>query len=145
MGSNVLFTEYFREINNLVDILTKYISSYRLLIGGAGELNSIALARRSDVKDALRRVNELGKLIDCLMKTLECAQGSYIDYIKLKGTLLEVQATKDIIITEIENELLLNNSRCLTNECHDDKPHGDKGHTSKSHGKKSDGHGEHKK
>lgn len=138
MSTNVLFSEYFREINNLVDILTKYISSYRLLIGGAGELNGIALARRSDVKDALKRVNELGKLIDCLMKTLECSQGSYIDYIRLKGTLLEVQATKDIIITEIENELLLNNTRCfnegcLDRKCEEGKVANDKEHKKENH------------
>lgn len=110
MGTRELFRDYFIEINNLVDILAKYVNAYRLLIGSAGELNSIALAKKSDVKDALKRVNELGKLIDCLLKSLDCAQCTYIEYLKLRAAYIEVQATKDIILTEIENELLFQNS-----------------------------------
>lgn len=110
LNSKILFEEYFREVNNLVEVLSKYINSYRLLIGGAGELNSIALARKGDVKDALKRVNELGKLIDCLIKTLDGVQCCYIEYLKLKSTLIEIQTTKDIILTEIDQDLLFNNN-----------------------------------
>lgn len=115
MGTRELFKDYFLEISNLVDILAKYVNAYRLLIGSAGELNSIALARKSDVKDALRRVNELGKLIDCLIKSLDCAQCTYIDYLKLRAKFIEAQATKEIILTEIEQELLFQNANRIVN------------------------------
>lgn len=115
MGTRELFKDYFLEISNLVDILAKYVNAYRLLIGSAGELNSIALAKKSDVKDALRRVNELGKLIDCLIKSLDCAQCTYIDYLKLRAKFIEAQATKEIILTEIEQELLFQNANRIVN------------------------------
>ena len=115
MGTRELFKDYFLEITNMVDILAKYVNAYRLLIGSAGELNSIALARKSDVKDALKRVNELGKLIDCLIKSLDCAQCTYIDYLKLRASFIEAQATRDIILTEIEQELLFQNANRIVN------------------------------
>lgn len=110
MGSRILYDQYCREINGLVDILGKYVNSYRLLIGSAGELNSIALAKKSDVKDTLKRVEEVGDLIDCLVDTLESIQCNYIEYIKLKSALLQVEISKDIILTEIDNELNFQNS-----------------------------------
>ncbi|MGL4740301.1 MAG: hypothetical protein ACRC41_05765 [Sarcina sp.] len=110
MGSRILYEQHCRDINGLVDILGKYVNSYRLLIGSAGELNSIALAKKSDVKDTLKRVEEVGELIDCLVDTLDAIQCNYIEYIKLKSTLLQVEISKDIIFTEIDNELNFQNS-----------------------------------
>ncbi|MGL4451834.1 MAG: hypothetical protein ACRCTZ_11650 [Sarcina sp.] len=111
MGTQIIYEQYFREINNLVDILGKYVNSYRLLIGSAGELNSIALARKGDVKDTLKRIDELGNLIDCLLETLDSAQCNYINYLRLKTTVLQVQVSKEIILTEIDNELKFQNSK----------------------------------
>jgi hypothetical protein len=111
MGSRIVYDQYFREINSLVDILGKYVNSYRLLIGSAGELNSIALAKKGDVKDTLKRVEEIGDLIDCLVDTLDCAQCNYIEYLKIKGTILQVEISKEIILTEIDNELKFQNDQ----------------------------------
>ena len=111
MGSRIVYDQYFREINSLVDILGKYVNSYRLLIGSAGELNSIALAKKSDVKDTLKRVEEIGDLIDCLVETLDCAQCNYIEYLRLKSTILQVEVSKEIILTEIDNELKFQNDQ----------------------------------
>ena len=58
MPHRKIIEEYCVDINNLADLLAKLVNSYRLLIGGAGELNTIALAHKKDVKDALKRVNE---------------------------------------------------------------------------------------
>ena len=55
-----MIQNYYTDINNLADILTKLVSSYRLIIGGADELNKIALSKKSDVKDALKRADSLG-------------------------------------------------------------------------------------
>ncbi|MGL4655396.1 MAG: hypothetical protein ACRCWM_05895 [Sarcina sp.] len=120
MGTQLVYDQYFREINYLVDILGKYVNSYRLLIGSAGELNSIALARKGDVKDTLKRIDHLGSLIDCLLETLESAQCNYIEYLRLKTAVLQVEVSKEIILTEIDNELKFQNSQRI-DDIEDDK------------------------
>ena len=116
MGVKLVYDQYFREINYLVDILNKYVNSYRLLIGSAGELNSIALAKKGDVKDTLKKIDRLGELIDCLLETLEDAQCNYIEYLRLKTSILQLEVSKEIILTEIDNDLKFENSKRNDNE-----------------------------
>ena len=111
MGVKLVYDQYFREINYLVDILNKYVNSYRLLIGSAGELNSIALAKKGDVKDTLKKIDRLGELIDCLLETLEDAQCNYIEYLRLKTSILQLEVSKEIILTEIDNDLKFENNK----------------------------------
>lgn len=112
MGYKVVYDQHCLEINGLVDVLGKYVNAYRLLIGSAGELNSIALAKKSDVKHSLKRAEEVGELIDCIVDTLDCMQCSYVEYLKLKNSLIAVELSKDLIFTEIDQELgFVNNNR----------------------------------
>lgn len=106
-----LFDSYFIEVNNLTDLLTKYVNSYRLLIGGAGELNGIALARKKEVRDAIKRANQLGDIIDVLLNVIQSVECCYLDYIRIKADVIALKtAQKSIILTEIDNELLFQNS-----------------------------------
>ncbi|WP_202127762.1 hypothetical protein [Clostridium sp. C8-1-8] len=106
-----LFDSYFLEVNNLTDLLTKYVNSYRLLIGGAGELNGIALARKKEVRDAIKRANQLGDIIDVLLNVIQSVECCYLDYIRMKADVIALKtAQKSIILTEIDNELLFQNS-----------------------------------
>lgn len=98
---------YYNDINNLAEILTKLVSSYRLLIGGADELNKIALAKKGDVKDALKRADSLGDIIDKTIKTLDEASYSYLDYCKIKTEVIKCRLQVEYIETEIEEELKL--------------------------------------
>lgn len=93
------------ELNNLADMLGKFVNSYRLLIGGAGELNNIALAKKSEVKDALERIEDVGSIIDDLVKVIEGSGECYFKYIKIKNEFILAKTEKDIILTEIDNEL----------------------------------------
>ncbi|WP_297436007.1 hypothetical protein [uncultured Clostridium sp.] len=111
MGSKKLYDEYYIEINSLVDMLGKYVNAYRLLIGSAGELNSIALSKKSDVKDALKRIDDVGELIDNIVDALECSQCNYIEYLRFKSKMLNIEVSKAIIQTEIDNELNFQNER----------------------------------
>lgn len=70
MSNRNVIENYYFDINNQVDLLGKLINSYRLLIGGAGELNGIALANKNDVKDAIKRVNKLGGVIDNIIQDM---------------------------------------------------------------------------
>lgn len=109
MPHRKIIEEYCVDINNLADLLAKLVNSYRLLIGGAGELNTIALSHKKDVKDALKRVNELGDIIDDVINVIDKTSFSYMDYCKLKAQLLEGRIQAQYIETEIDMELKLDN------------------------------------
>lgn len=109
MPHRKLVEEYYADINNLADLLNKLVNSYRLLIGGAGELNTIALAHKKDVKHALKRVDELGDVIDDLIDVLDKSSYIYLDYCKIKSQVMECKIQAQYIQTEIDDELKLDN------------------------------------
>ena len=96
---------YYADINNQADIIAKLSNAYRLLIGGAGEINSIALATKNDVKDAIRRVNRLGEVIDTMLCEMNEREKAYIKYCKIKDELVRELVDKVYISDEIEEEL----------------------------------------
>ena len=66
-------------------LLNNYVNSYRLLIAGAAELYSINLTKKSDIKKALDRVDDVGKLIDDIVDTLGKCDKEYFKYCKIKS------------------------------------------------------------
>lgn len=105
-----LTEKYLVNLNSVADILTKLVSSYRLLIGGAAEFNTIAMAHKNDVKDAIKRADALGDIIDDYIKILEKIGVPYINYCGNKAEAINGKLSKDLIMTEIEQELIFNNS-----------------------------------
>lgn len=100
---------YYLDIFNLAQLLEKYVAAYRLLIGGAEELNTIALSTKKQVKKALHRAYELGDIIDELLETIEKSDNSYLNYCKLKSKVMECKIEMQTIETEIDDELKLDN------------------------------------
>ncbi|KHD37573.1 hypothetical protein NL50_05180 [Clostridium acetobutylicum] len=96
--------EYCCDLNKLSDFLTQYVSSYRLLIGGACELNQITPAKRSDVKHALERVNKLGDIIDELLYSIEKCQCEYIEYCEIKSNVIKCRIKKKCIEEELNDK-----------------------------------------
>ncbi|MEG2018685.1 MAG: hypothetical protein RR128_09545, partial [Clostridium sp.] len=76
MAHRRVMETYYKDVNNLADLLSKLVNSYRLLIGGANELNGIALASKNDIKEALKRARDLGDIIDGVIDTLEVSTDS---------------------------------------------------------------------
>ncbi|MBZ9609143.1 hypothetical protein G9F73_015225 [Clostridium estertheticum] len=107
MAHRRVIQNYYDDVNNLADILTKLVSSYRLLIGGADELNKIALSKKSEVKDALKRADNLGDIIDETIKVLDDASYSYMSYCKIKTEVMNCKIQTEYIETEIDEELRL--------------------------------------
>lgn len=105
MGSRKVIQTYYTDINNLADLLGKLVNSYRLLIGGADELNKIALSRKSDVRDALKRADKLGDIIDEIIDILERSSNGYLDYCELKSDIIKGKLNEGYIYTEIEEDL----------------------------------------
>ncbi len=98
---------YYADMNNLADLLSKLVNSYRLLIGGVHELNGVALAHKDEIKDALDRVDELGKLIDHIISAFKYTDSVYIEYCRLKSDVMKEQMGVQYIQSEIEDELKL--------------------------------------
>jgi hypothetical protein len=109
MGRRKVIETYYQDICNLTEILSKLVNSYRLLIGGAAELNIIALATKHEVKKALKRADELGEVIDKLIKVLDESDYNYLEYCTLKAEVIKTKLEIDYIQTEIEDELKLEN------------------------------------
>lgn len=86
------------------------MNSYRLLVGSAGELNQIALAKKKEVKDTLDLVDELGDIIEEVLDTIKKSQDNYNVYCKLKSKLVGDKIQEDYILTEINEELDFKNS-----------------------------------
>ena len=107
MAHRRVIQNYYNDINNLADILTKLVGSYRLLIGGADELNKIALSKKSEVKDALKRADNLGDIIDETIKVLDDASHSYMSYCKIKTEVMNSKLEINYIETEIDEDLKL--------------------------------------
>ncbi|MCY6356826.1 hypothetical protein [Clostridium sp. ZS2-4] len=105
MGHRKVIETYYTDVNNLTDLLGKLVSSYRLLIGAADELNKIALSRKSDVRDALKRAEKLGETIDDLIKILDDASFNYGAYCQFKSDFIKEKMNVDHIVTEIQEEL----------------------------------------
>ncbi|MBV7272156.1 hypothetical protein [Clostridium thailandense] len=110
MRHRKIVEEYYSDINNLADLLSKLVNSYRLLIGGVGELNGIALAHKKSVKDALERANDLGHVIDDIIDVLDKSKYIYLDYCKLRSQVIECKIQAQYIQTEIDEELKLDNN-----------------------------------
>lgn len=68
--------EYFNcvqlNITNLVNILYTMTQTYRLLVGGAEEFARIGLAPKHDKEEAIDRADDMGDIIDKVIKKLDC-------------------------------------------------------------------------
>ena len=105
-----LIKEYYVDINNLNQLLKTMVDSYRLLIGGAAELNNIYEAKSSYVKEAVHRANELGKIIDDVIELLDVCGESYFKYCALVGDYILKKSDSNKILTEVDNDLVFQDS-----------------------------------
>ncbi|MFW2491498.1 hypothetical protein [Clostridium chromiireducens] len=105
-----LAKKQYQDIDNLSTLLKSYVDVYRLLIAGASELYNVNLTKKSEVRKALERVENVGELIDKLVSTLDRCEGAYLRYCKIKNDYITTTTEKDKIFTEIDNELNFQNS-----------------------------------
>lgn len=105
-----LIKDYYGNLNNLNQLLKNMSESYRLLIGGAAELNNIPEAKNSYVKDAVRRADKLGEIIDHLISLMDSCGESYYKYCTTVNEFILKNSNSDIILTEVDDDLLFENS-----------------------------------
>lgn len=109
MSHKKIMEDYYCNINNLTDLLSKLTNCYRLMIGGASELNTIALAHKKDIKSAIDRVNKLGNTIDHIIGVLDKSSDGYTYYCKLCSELVQNKIKVEYIEDEIDEELFMDN------------------------------------
>ncbi len=101
-----LIQTYYTDVTYLVDLLVKLAGVYNVLINSADVLNRIALAKKNDIKDALERVDELGKMIDEITDLLNAQIVIYENYARLKGDFIVKKLPfSDIIKSDIEHHI----------------------------------------
>lgn len=107
MSYRRIVENYYCDVNNVCEILSKLVNSYRILVGSADELNKIALASKKDIKKALKRAEELGEIIDDVIGDLDYCVENYTEYCKLKSKVLKVRLCEQDVLMEIEEGLKL--------------------------------------
>lgn len=105
MSHRRVVNNYYNDINNLVCLLNNLVNSYRLIVGSAQELNSIALANKKDVRKSLDRAKKVGKIIDNIIETLDNIGKDYTKYCNTKSSIMKSKIECDYILTEIDEEL----------------------------------------
>lgn len=111
MGDRRLIENYYTEYYNLIDILSKLTNNYRLLIGGAAEINLITLAHKTDVKKALKRVRVVGDMIDDILEILEKTEINYFGYCRIKADIVKEKLEFEYVKSEIEALISLNEEK----------------------------------
>ncbi len=105
MSYRNIIDKHCSDLNNLGDLLFKYSNAYKLLVSGACEINGVALARKKDVRDAIKRAAALGMVIDDLIETIDYCDCTYFKYCRLKADYINCKMTLELIQAEVDNEL----------------------------------------
>ncbi|MEG2353446.1 MAG: hypothetical protein RSB70_02255 [Clostridium sp.] len=92
------------DISNLSDLLGKLVNSYRTLVGAADELNKIALSGKSEINRALDRVEDLGYVVDEVIKALDSSVCNYSTYCRVKASAMKPHIVEKHISSEIQSE-----------------------------------------
>lgn len=105
MSYSKVMNEHYEDLERLSDLLRNYIEMYGLLINGTSELNSTSVTRKGELKHALERIDDIGDIIDDLLKVVKKSEGTYSKYSILKNEAISMKTEKESIINEINNEL----------------------------------------
>lgn len=100
-----IIQSFYQDLDNLVDVLAKTVNAYSILVGTADTLNKNPFASKSDIKETLERVDDLGDIMDDILDTLDNVTGTYLRYINVKSEAIKVKLTAETICLEIDEEL----------------------------------------
>ncbi|GAA0114856.1 hypothetical protein [Clostridium senegalense] len=105
MSHRSVIDEYYKDITNLTTLLNSTSNAYRLLVASANDYNNMALAKKAEVKDALKRSNELGKVIDNIIDSLDYTVKCYNRYMNTKSDAIGQISNSTFVGIELENQL----------------------------------------
>jgi len=107
MAQRRVIESYGRDLGFTIEQLCKLVGSYKILVDTASSVNCITIANKRDIKDALKRAQEVGCLIDELIDVLDCSICTWGKYMKLKTEYINSRLDLCIIETEVEEEIRL--------------------------------------
>lgn len=87
--------DIFRDMKQIIDVLVGLVGSYRLLVGAANELNTIALAHRHEVEEALELVNKMADIIEELENEIKKLMRIYIREVNAKVKITMLSAGRE--------------------------------------------------
>ena len=105
MSHRIVIEEYYKDINNLSMLLNGTVNSYKVLDSTANDFNNMALAKKSDVKNAIKRANELGEVVDDMISAFSDSIKSYNRYIKTKSDVINQISNSNFVRIELDNAL----------------------------------------
>lgn len=96
---------YYEDLNNLSVLLRTYVEIYRLLISSSAELNATSISKKGEMKETLERINNVGAIIDDILKATKKCEGAYTKFCVYKNEVILEKTEKSKIFTEIDNDL----------------------------------------
>jgi len=109
LGYDEVIHRHYSDLNNLSNLLRNYIEIYRLLISSTAELNNTSISKKGELKHAMERIDNIGEIIDDILKAIKKCEGSYGKYCLLKSEVISEKTEKESIMMEIHKELDFHN------------------------------------
>ena len=107
MSRRMIIESYSKDIAMTVDQLTKFVGVYKTLIDSASSVNSITIASKTDVKEALKRARKVGDIIDEIIDSLDYGMCTWSKYLKLKTEYIHAGLDMGYIESQIDEDLRL--------------------------------------
>ena len=111
MAYKEVIRRQYEDLNNLSSMLRNYIEIYRLLISSTSELNNTSIIKKGELKKAIERIDDVGDIIDEILKIIKRCEGTYIKYCFTQSEINSNNFQKEDILTEIHNELDMHNEK----------------------------------
>lgn len=89
--------DYFLTLSRTIDLMAKLVDSYRILVGTASQLNTIGLAEKKEIKEALRLANNITCILDDYIEAVDNCGRGYLSYFCFKMQILQSIAEAQVI------------------------------------------------
>ncbi|MBU5316001.1 hypothetical protein KQI30_06930 [Clostridium bornimense] len=89
--------DYFLTLSRTIDLMARLVDSYRILIGTASQLNTIGLAEKKEIKEALRLANNITCILDDYIEAIDSCGRGYLSYFCFKMQILQSIAEAQVI------------------------------------------------
>ena len=105
MGYKKVMQSYYQDVDNLSSLLREYVDIYKNLILATGNLNDTSVMKKSEIKHCIDRVEDLGDIIDDLIKGVEKTESAYVKYCLTKSSIIQASIHEKEVLDEIHKDI----------------------------------------
>ena len=105
MGYKRMIQNYYQDVSNLTSLLKTYVDIYRNLIMNTKDLNETYVAKKGEIKDIIERVDDVGEIIDDLIKAIKKAESAYVKYCVIESNVVKSSIQEKEILDKIHRDL----------------------------------------